>query len=123
MDLFEYRKKHGQKAIEKLADDVGTSVKYLGHLIFYRKRPGVDLAHRLVTLSGGQLTILSLMLSTEKLEGKRREIRVQRASKALAEAREAADKASASATVALARAHASVAKRASQRAVRAASKV
>lgn len=77
MDLFQYREKHGEEGIQKLASAADTQVSYLDHLVFYRKRPSADLAHRLIKASGNSLKLEMLLLSTEDMKRKRLELRAR----------------------------------------------
>jgi hypothetical protein len=95
MDLFEYREQYGREAVKALAakcvDEHGkqVGVKYLEHIVNYRKRPSANLAHRLIAASGNVLTLDRLMLPAVELKKKRAEIQKLRAESALRSAREA----------------------------------
>ena len=85
MDLFQYQEKHGAAAVTELAAKAGTSAKYLEHIILFRKRPGADLAHRLIVASGDVLTVGAMMLSTDALAAKRVELHIAKAAKKTAD--------------------------------------
>jgi len=89
MDLFIYNEKFGSGAIERLAKKALTNVNYLSHIILYRKRPGADLAHRLIVASGNVLTIEAIMVSSQAMAIKRNELRLLRLKAATVAAKEA----------------------------------
>lgn len=87
MDMKEFRDAFGEEAVARLAAAVSSSGSYIEHIASYRKRPGTDLAHRLVTASGNKLTLDSLLISKEEMKRRHSSLRKQRAERSLAAAK------------------------------------
>lgn len=67
MTLLEYWQASGKtshirkRELANLAEQCGTTHEYLKHIARGRKRPGVNLAYRLIKASGGKLTLVELL--------------------------------------------------------------
>lgn len=66
-------------AAKAVAEAAGTSWNYFKHLAHNRKRPGVDLARRLVEESrkqtpGHELTLNELLVPSEQIKGRKRAV-------------------------------------------------
>lgn len=61
MDAMTFWKTHGKDRVIALCADVGTTYNYWKHIAHRRKRPGVDLARRMVTATNGELTLDMLL--------------------------------------------------------------
>lgn len=69
MDANEFWKTHGRVKIQEFCYRCGTNYVYFKHLAHKRKRPGVDLARKMIAdpLGRGQLTLDELLTPTEEL--------------------------------------------------------
>lgn len=71
MDLYTYWEKHGTDHTRKVVESCGTSWAYAVHIAHKRKRPGVDLARKIVAATGGEVSLEELLFpSTEKVVAK-----------------------------------------------------
>lgn len=66
MDAMSYWKMVGSSEIRRVVEEAGTSYAYWTHIAHKRKRPGPDLARRLVAASGGALTLDELLFPSEE---------------------------------------------------------
>jgi hypothetical protein len=69
MDLMTLWKLEGRQAILAFCDRVGTNYDYFKHMAHDRKRPGVDLALRMINdpLGKDRLTLTELLKPREQL--------------------------------------------------------
>lgn len=61
MRLQDYRKKYGARAFADLASRAGTSEGYLRMIMYQAKRPGVDMAGKIIAGSGGEVEAVDLL--------------------------------------------------------------
>lgn len=66
---LDYWKKHGKESCEKLSTAAGTTYSYWKLICNRVKRPGLDLARRLVDASGGELSLELLCPPVSALRG------------------------------------------------------
>lgn len=68
MDAMEYWRKYGKgEHLLNMLARAGTTYTYWKHICHYRKRPGTDLAHRLVAESAGELSLARLLFPSAML--------------------------------------------------------
>ncbi len=68
MDAMQYWKQQGRERILVLCAEVGTSYDYWKHLAHKRKRPGVELARKLVHHSQGALSLDELLPAKSEMK-------------------------------------------------------
>lgn len=56
MNLIDYREKHGPESWVQLAAKAGTSHAYVVQLAHGHRRPSVEMMHKLIVASAGELT-------------------------------------------------------------------
>lgn len=61
MDALEWWKSVGSPQARQAVEAAGTSWEYFQHIAHRRKRPGPDLARRLIAASGGAMTLDELL--------------------------------------------------------------
>lgn len=61
MDAMSWWRAVGTEQARQAVIAAGTSWEYFQHIAYYRKRPGPDLAWRLIEASGGQLSLDKLL--------------------------------------------------------------
>lgn len=61
MDAMTFWKMVGSSEVRRVVEEAGTTYAYFTHIAHKRKRPGPDLARRLVAASGGALTLEELL--------------------------------------------------------------
>jgi hypothetical protein len=66
MDAKEWWHKVGTPEAKRVIEEAGTSWEYFNHICNKRKRPGVELARRLIAASGGALTLDELLFEKPK---------------------------------------------------------
>ena len=66
---MEYSEKYDKPHIDAVCIEAGTNYEYWKRIRDRRQRPGVDLAHKLVAASGGELDLNKLLFSRETLRG------------------------------------------------------
>lgn len=67
MDAMGYWRTVGTEKARQMVEQAGTSWAYFVHIAHRRKRPGVDLAHRLIEASDGNLTLADLLFSRSRV--------------------------------------------------------
>lgn len=73
MDLYTYWDKYGTDATKKMVESCGTSWAYAVHIAHKRKRPGVDLARKIVAATNGEVGLEELLFpSSEKAVAKQK---------------------------------------------------
>lgn len=69
MNAMEWWRAVGTQAARDAVEQAGTSWGYFQHIAHRRKRPGPDLARRLIDASGGALTLDELLFPGEQRRG------------------------------------------------------
>lgn len=67
MDALTFWRKYSKTYIEEMCLRAGTNYDYWKHICNKRKRPGVDLARKLVKESNGELSLDKLLFPKEEI--------------------------------------------------------
>lgn len=66
MNVEQYYRKYGMKALDELGAKAGTTRKHLYAMVEGRRRPSVELAERLVEASNFELNFVSILRSKKR---------------------------------------------------------
>lgn len=61
MDAYQYLKLYGKKTAESVCAVVGTSYGYYKQIAYGHRAPSMELAHKLVEATNGEIDVVSLM--------------------------------------------------------------